>query len=170
MNASVLVISGSMGAGKTTLLGEVSDLLAARTIPHAVIDLDAVAGVVLPDESLRRLAMQNLAAMFRNFVFAGLDRVVLAVAVESRSDLEALRAAMSDPELVVCRLVARPETMERRIRLREPGMHQEAFVARSRSLDAILSAAGVDDFTTLNDGADVSDVALQVLRRAGWIP
>jgi hypothetical protein len=49
-------------------------------------------------------------------------------------------------------------------------MHQEAFVARSRSVDAILSAAGVDDFTTLNDGADVSDVALQVLRRAGWIP
>ena len=170
MNVKVLVISGSMGAGKTTVLGEVSDVLAARGIPHAAIDLDAVAAVLLPDESSRRLAMQNLAAIFRNFVSAGIERVLLAVAVESRVDLQALSAAMSEPELTVCRLLARPETMERRIRLREPGMHQEMFVAKSRSLDAILSAAGVEDFTTPNEEGDVSDVALHVLRRAAWIP
>jgi hypothetical protein len=49
-------------------------------------------------------------------------------------------------------------------------MHQETFVARSRSLDAILGAANVEDFTTPNDDSDVTDVALHVLRRAGWIP
>jgi|SRR5688572_11422953 len=132
MNVKVLVISGAMGTGKTTVLGEVSDVLAARAIPHAAIDLDAVAAVLLPEE--------------------------------------ALRAAMSNPELVMCRLLAPPETMEHRIRLREPGMHQEAFVARSRSLDAILSAAKVEDFTTLNAGGDISGVALDVLQRAGWVP
>lgn len=169
MSVKVLVLSGSMGAGKTTLLGEISDVLAARAIPHGAIDLDAMAAVLLPDESLRRLATENLAAVFRNFVSAGIDRVPLAVAVESRDDLAALRTAMADPEIVVCRLLAATETMERRIRVREPGMHQEAFVARSRSLDAILNAAGVEDFTMLNDGDDVSKIAVQVLRHAGWI-
>jgi len=159
-----------MGAGKTTVLGEASDALAARSIPHAAIDLDAVAAVLLPDESARQLATRNLAAIFENFVAAGIQRVLLAVAVESRGDLQALSAAMSNPELVVCRLLAPLETMEHRIRLREPGMHQEAFVARSRALDAILSEAKVEDFTTVNAGGDISRVALDVLRRAGWIP
>lgn len=170
MSVKVLVISGSMGAGKTTVLGEASDLLAARAIPHAAIDLDAVAAVFLPEESMRRLAMRNLAAIFENFVSAGIQRVLLAVAVESRGDLQTLRAAMSNPELMVCRLLAPLETIEHRIRLREPGMHQEVFVARSRSLDAILSAAKVEDFTALNAGGDISGVALDVLQRAGWIP
>ena len=44
----VLVISGSMGSGKTTVLAEASDLLAAADIPHAAIDLDALALAHLP--------------------------------------------------------------------------------------------------------------------------
>lgn len=169
MSIRVLVISGSMGAGKTTVLGEASDVLAARRIPHAAIDLDALYAVLLPDESARQLTLQNLATVFGNFVAAGIERLLLAVAVESRADLQALRASMNEPELVVCRLRARPETMQRRIRLREPGMHQEQFVARSESLDAVLSTANVEDFTTLNDDRDVTEVAEEVLRRAGWI-
>ena len=109
MNVKVLVISGSMGAGKTTVLGEASDVLAARAIPHAAIDLDAVAAVLLPDESTRRLATSNLAAIFENFVSAGIQRVLLAAAVESRGELQALSAAMSNPEVVVCRLLAPPD-------------------------------------------------------------
>src|SRR5688500_7102899 len=35
----VLVITGSMGAGKTTVMGEVSDLLAARGVRHAALDI-----------------------------------------------------------------------------------------------------------------------------------
>jgi hypothetical protein len=170
MTVKVLVLSGSMGAGKTTVLGEASDLLAARAIPHAAVDLDAMTAVLLPEDAARQLTTRNLAAVFENFVSAGIERVLLAVAVESRRDLEALSAAMSHPELVVCRLLARPETMERRVRMREPGMQQEAFVARSRALDAILNAAKVEDFTTPNDDGDVSAVALDVLRRAGWVP
>jgi hypothetical protein len=48
-------------------------------------------------------------------------------------------------------------------------MHQEQFVTRSRTLDAALDAAHVEDFTTLNDERNVTDVAHEVLRRAGWI-
>ncbi len=59
--------------------------------------------------------------------------------------------------------------MERRLRLREPGMHQERFVIRSRVLQEKLEAADLEDFTVLNDGRTVTDVAREVLQRASWI-
>jgi ribose 1,5-bisphosphokinase PhnN len=169
VNVKVIVISGSMGSGKTTVLGEASDILSEREFVHAILDLDAIGTVLLPDDSSRDLSIRNLQAVFTNFTTAGITRVLLAAAVESREHLQALRGAMSEPELVVCRLTAAVETMERRLRVREPGMHQEQFVTRSRELDARLEVAHVEDFTALNDGRSVTDVATEVLHRAGWI-
>ena len=39
----VLALSGSVGVGKSTVLEEMHDVLAARAIPHACIELDALA-------------------------------------------------------------------------------------------------------------------------------
>src|SRR5262249_32085062 len=47
----LLVITGSMGAGKTTVMAEAGDLLSARGVVHAAIDLDGLAiahGSTLP--------------------------------------------------------------------------------------------------------------------------
>ena len=71
---------------------------------------------------------------------------------------------------MVCRLRARLETMQRRVREREPGMLQEEFVARvAEELEASLDAGGVEDFSVENDGRSVTAVAREVLRRAGWL-
>lgn len=158
-----------MGSGKTTVLGEASDILSERRVVHAIVDLDAIGTVLLPDDASQDLSIQNLQAVVANFTAAGVTRVLLATAVESRDHLQALRGALSEPELVVCRLTAAAETMERRLRLREPGMCQEQFVIRSRELDARLDVAQVEDFSVLNDGRSVTDVANEILRRAGWI-
>ena len=64
---------------------------------------------------------------------------------------------------------ARLETMQQRIRLREPGMLQEQFVARVAELEASLDAAGVEDFSVENDGRSVTAVAREILARAGWL-
>ena len=40
MTARALLISGTVGAGKTTVADAVGDLLSARPIPNAVLDLD----------------------------------------------------------------------------------------------------------------------------------
>ena len=170
MNVKVIVISGSMGSGKTTVLGEASDILSERRVVHAIVDLDAIGTVLLlPDDASQDLSIRNLQAVVANFTAAGVTRLLLAAAVESRDHLQALRGAMSEPELVVCRLTAAAETMERRLRVREPGMHQDQFVIRSRELDARLDVAHVEDFSVLNDGRRVTDVANEILRRAGWM-
>ena len=168
LGVQVIVLTGSMGAGKTTVLGEASDLLTARGIVHAVIDLDGLAAAGLPDHLCSDLTYANLAAVWSNFRQAGVTRLLLAEAVESADELSRIRAAIPDSAVVVCRLTATVETMQQRIRTREPGMLQQTFVARARELDGLLERAGLEDFCVANDNRSVTEVAADVLKRAGW--
>ncbi len=59
--------------------------------------------------------------------------------------------------------------MRQRIRVREPGMLQQKFVTRVAELEASLDATGVEDFSVDNDSGSVTDVAREVLVRAGWL-
>jgi hypothetical protein len=166
----VIIISGSMGSGKTTALGEASDLLAASGVAHAALDLDALNMVRLPVSLAERVTLQNLAAIFANFRNAGVQRLLLAVAVESRDALEQLRSAMPGAECVVCRLTGDVATMEERVRAREPGMLQAEFVGRVKDLDAVLAKAAVETFTVSNGaGRSITDAARELLDRAGWL-
>ena len=158
-----------MGCGKTTVLGEASDILLEHGTAHAVLDLDALATVLLPDKVADDLNLRNVAAIYGNFVDAGIGRILLAEAIETRTELEQLQQVLAGAHLVVCRLTATLDTMERRVRLREPGMFQERYAMRARMLQERLEAAAVEDFTVVNDGRSVTDVAREVLRRAGWI-
>ena len=169
MPVNVIVLTGSMGCGKTTVLGEASDILFGERAPHAILDLDAIGTVLLAGDAAQDLNLRNLGAIYGNFVDAGIRRVLLAEAIETRTELERLRQVLAGAQLVVCRLTAALDTMERRLRLREPGMHQDRFVMRSRMLQETLEAAKLEDFTVVNDGRRVTDVAREVLQRAGWI-
>jgi predicted kinase len=169
MTTRVIVISGSMGSGKTTVLGEASDILRAASMPHATIDLDAIGTALLADDVSREITYRNLEAIYGNLMRVGLTRVLLAEAVESRHDLERLRAAMPRSNVIVCRLTAAIETIRDRLRVREPGMLQNQFLARAVELERALEKADVEDFTIVNDQRPITDVALEVLRRTGWI-
>jgi hypothetical protein len=59
--------------------------------------------------------------------------------------------------------------MQQRIRLREPGMLQEQFVARVAELEASLDAASVEEFSVEKEGRSVTAVAREILARAGWL-
>jgi predicted kinase len=166
MLTHAIVISGSMGSGKTTLLGEASDLLAARSVVHAVVDLDALGTVGLLDNVAAELVYRNLQSVCANFVEEGVSRLLLAEAIESRDQLARIQRLLPAASITVCRLVADPATLERRLRVREPGLLQETFVARARELDAILDRAGVEDFTIRNDEGSVTAAAREMLD--GW--
>jgi hypothetical protein len=165
---TVLLISGSMGSGKTTVMGEASDVLRDMSIPHAAIDLDAVSVHLLPDSTTKDIDVRNAAALYTNCVAAGVDKILIAAAIEDAQALGALTRACSGASLVVCRLTASHETMAARLRVREPGMRQAEFVERSRTLEQRLTDAGLEDFRVSNDGRDVTAVAREVLERAGW--
>jgi hypothetical protein len=166
----VLVITGSMGSGKSTVLAEASDLLAAHGTIHAAIDLDTLGVGHVPEGAWPDLGYRNLAAVWENFARFGATSLLLAEAVESVEELDRIRAAIPEGDIIVCRLTAPLATMQRRVAGREPGMLQHTFVARVAVLEAILDDADLEDFTVHNDGRSVTDVARDVLAGAGWLP
>src|SRR5437762_7960300 len=170
-NLMVLVISGSMGSGKTTVLGEASDLLGAAEVLHAAIDLDSLALGHLPAAAAASddLLIRNLAAVWHNYAATGITRLLLSEVLDTAAKRERLRQTIPGAEIVVCRLRATFDTMQQRIRLREPGMLQDQFVARIGELEASLDAGRVEDFSVQNDGRSVTEVAREILVRAGWL-
>ena len=167
----LLIISGSMGAGKTTVLSEASDLLAQADIPHAAIDLDWLAVMhPQPQRYGERLAFANLAAVWPNYVAAGARRLIVARVIEHEHELDLYRAAVPGAQPVICRLTAPLTLMHDRLRTREPGMFQEQALVRSTELDGILERAAIEHFTVDNGpNRHVTDVAREMLTRAGWL-
>jgi hypothetical protein len=104
--SDVLIISGSMGAGKTTILAEASDLLRAANIPHAAIDVDALGIFHARVDRATDVALRNLTAVWSNYAALGIDRLLLAEAIDSPARRDALRQAVGATTVVVCRLRA----------------------------------------------------------------
>ena len=167
----LLIISGSMGAGKTIVLSEASDLLAQAGVPHAAIDLDWLS-VMHPQQNQYglELALANLRAVWPNYVAAGAARLIVANVVEDERELDLYRTAVPGAQPIVCRLTAPLALMHQRLRVREPGMFQHQALARSTELAGILERAAIEHFTVDNGrGRLVTDVAHEVLTRAGWL-
>lgn len=159
-----------MGAGKTAVLAEASDILALRQIAHAAIDLDALGLAHLPSATCNDdVIFSNLRSICENYTALGVRRFLLARAIEDRTRLERCRGIVPATNMVVCRLTASIETMERRIKIRESGVSQREYVARAAKLNVILDRARLEDFTVSNEHRSLSDVALEVLTKAGWI-
>jgi hypothetical protein len=168
---SLLIITGTMGAGKTAVLGEASDILALRHIVHAAIDLDRLALAHLASGVEQDGVMyRNLESVCKNYAALGVRRFMVARAIERRAELELVRSFVSATKNVVCRLTASLEVMEQRVRMREPGVLQGEYVARVATLNAILDRARLEDFTVANENRSLSEVAHEVLFKAGWIP
>lgn len=167
---SLLIITGTMGAGKTSVLGEASDVLARRLIVHAAIDVDALGLAYLSTTGRNDEVMyNNLRSVCRNYAGRGVTRFLLAQALESYSELEACRDIVPAVDTRVCRLTARVETMEGRVKMRESGILQQEYVGRVAELNAILDQAQLEDFCVTTESRSVTDVALEMLTRSGWI-
>ena len=161
-----------MGSGKSTLLAEASDLLAQRNIPHAAIDADALSLACLPAEtptSIEDIQFTNLRSICENYAAIGITRFILTRALEDRAEREACQSAVAATQTIVVRIIASLETMQQRIRSRETGILQQQFIDRVATLNAILDAAHLEDFTVANDSRSITDAALEVLLKANWI-
>ena len=166
---TALLITGSMGSGKTTVLSEASDLLIARNIPHASIDVDALGTAHLPPTLQNELMYQNLQSVWENYAHAGLTRLLLARAIQDRAELEQCRNAVSGAKIVICRLTASLKTMQQRVQAREIGTLQNTFIARVAQLNSILDRAHLEDFCLSNEDRSVTEVAHEMLVRAAWL-
>jgi len=170
LTESLLIITGTMGAGKTAVLGEASDILAQRQIVHAAIDLDALGLAHLPSAAFSDSVMyDNLRSICGNFAALGVQRFLLARAIEDEAQLKLCREIIPAANTVVCRLVASIEAMKRRVRMRELGISQREYAARVAKLNAILDRARLEDFAVRNEDRPLTEVAIDVLVQAGWI-
>jgi hypothetical protein len=159
-----------MGSGKTSVLYEASDILTVRNIPHASIDLDALGTAYLASPVQNNdLMYRNLRSVWENYAEAGSRRLLLARAIEDRKELERCLEAVPTSNVVICRLTASMETMQDRVRGREIGALQTSFVARVMELNAILDDAHLEHFSLENENRSVTDVAQELLVRAGWL-
>jgi len=167
---SLLLITGTMGAGKASVLGEASDILALRQIAHAAIDMDALGLAYLPSRVGNDAVMyRNLLAVCKNYAAVGVQRLLLARAIEDRAQLERCRVIVRSTNTIVCRLTASIAAMKQRVKIRETGLSQAEYVARVAKLNVILDRARLEDFTVTNEKRSLTDVALEVLIKAGWI-
>ncbi len=165
----VIIITGTMGAGKSTVMAEASDILTAADVTHAAIDFDALGVACLPLDAMANIAFRNLASVWSNYRDAGVTRLLLAEAVESKRVLQRIREAVPAEEVVVCRLKLSLATAQARVRDRDPGMFQDKFVAWAADLDKILDKANLEDYSITNEGVSVTEVATEMLRKAKWI-
>jgi len=166
----LLIISGGMGAGKSTVLAEASDILGLRHIAHAAIDLDALGLAHLPSAASNDGVMyRNLQSVCKNYASLGVQRILLARAMEDRAELELCRGIVSATNTVVCRLTASIEAMQQRVKMRESGVSQGEYVARVEKLNAILDRARLEDFTVSSESRPLTEIAHEMLVKAGWI-
>jgi hypothetical protein len=159
-----------MGAGKTVVLAEASDILARRQIVHAAIDLDALGLGQLPSAAHNdRLMYDNLRSICGNYAASGVERFMLARAIEDAAELEMCRDIIQAKKTVVCRITASIEAMERRVQMRELGISRREYVARIAKLDVVLDRVRLEDFAVTNENRSLTDVALEMLVKAGLI-
>ena len=167
---SLLIITGSMGSGKTAVMAEASDILALRGIPHAAIDLDMLGMAHLPSAAPSDDVMyRNLQTVWQNYAALGVDRLLLARAIESRTHLERCVVAVGAKEVVVCRLAASLETMHERIGSRELGVCRGKYIEHVAILNDAMDRARLENFAVANEGRQLTEVANEVLQRAHWL-
>jgi adenylylsulfate kinase len=177
-HVSVLLLTGTVGAGKTAIAYEIGELLRLTRVVTGVrvaigvIDLDALshasAGSV-EDRFNSKFVVENLKAVWPNYVARGVDHLVLARYVAAAHELDAYREAIPSATLTVCRITAPATTIQDRLRRRESGLARDFLMTLSQTLAAESEGLAFEDFA-VDNGPDrsVTDVAREVAERLGW--
>ncbi|MFN2390114.1 MAG: AAA family ATPase [Actinomycetota bacterium] len=169
----VVVITGTIGVGKTTVATAMSEILHERGIRHGILEVDWL-GEVYPapypdDPYSTSFAMQNLAAIWPNYLEVGITRAIVTMTLENHQELEGLRTALSSPNLTVVRLEASTDTRAARIKHRELGNLLNLFLEKTDPLAAKMKRFGIGDLVVDNDHRTPQEVAEEVLTSIGWI-
>jgi len=167
-----VLISGTLGAGKTRIAEEIGDVLSRRGSRCGVVDLDWLCQMDPPPTDDRfndRLAFANLAAIWPNYVAAGIQYFVVARVVENASDRAHYEEALPGVQLKIVRLEASSATCRARLTQRQPEGHSRDWhLGRTDTLAGILKDLALDDFVVQNDERSAEDVANEIISLLNW--
>ena len=164
-----VVVTGPPGAGKSSVAAALHESLGDAGVHAAVIETDELARSYPPIARERVFShVADLAASYRE---AGTDVLLVTDTIETDADREALLAAVAGDRHIVVRLEARPATLERRVREREPAGWSglQGLVAASAELATSMPALAGIDLVLSTEGRAREHVAAAVeaaLRRA----
>lgn len=170
---SVIVISGPVGAGKTTVADAISEILCAKSVPHAVIDLDNLR-YAFPrpanDWFHSALGYKNLAAVWKNYRDVGATYAVIPNVVEEVSDVENIKKAIPGARVTVVRLRAPLKTLHKNLRGREQSEKSlDWHLKRASKLHDQLEKSKVEDVVVDVVGKTPAEIAEEILRHTEFI-
>jgi hypothetical protein len=167
----VLVLTGPVGVGKSTVAEEISDILRARRIAHALVDMDYLRRCYPRPEGdphHTALGLRNLAAVWANYKEAGAERLIIVDIVETRLSIAGYRSAVPGADILVVRLNASLPAIHRRLEGRDTGESLRWHLHRAGELLRHWQEQPVEDLLIETEGKEVGDVAREVLARTGW--
>lgn len=148
----VVVITGPPGAGKSSVATELHDALGDRGVPNALVEVDELERCY-PPVPLEHV-VRHLRELAESYVAHGCEVLFVTATLEDDAYAARLLAALPGRDRVVIRLEADPDTLEARIRAREPAGWSglEELVASARHLAATMSTLrGVDLVASTQD-------------------
>jgi len=162
-----LLLTGAYGTGKSTVAAEIADVLEAREVPYAAIDLDWLCWSNVPGSGHDQhdILARNLVAMTATYRRAGVHRIVLAGSIQDSVTLDAIRDAVGMP-LQVIRLTAPLNVIEARLGA-SPASGRADDLARAREWLIAGTGEGLEDAILENVGP-VRATALRALELAQW--
>jgi energy-coupling factor transporter ATP-binding protein EcfA2 len=163
-----VLLTGVYGSGKSSVAAEMAELLEARDVPYAAIDLDWLMWANVADahgEAGNRLMLANLAPMIGNYRAAGLTRFILAGLLTSIGERERLRQTLG-MRLRVVRLTVPIDDIERRLGS-DPMSGRRDDLEQARRQVAGDVGGGLEDLTVAND-RPIGDVAAEIVGWLGW--
>lgn len=187
MDVYLLIVSGRAGSGKTTTAYEIAEQLKLRRLCHALVDGDNL-DAIYPVEPAAEMLLDNLTAMWSNYYHKrGITRLIIA-GTAIILEMEKIQSAVehvcqetslhpSSPtrqfnKLHTCAVVLTvpDEVAAQRLTSRERGSELSHCLESSNRMSSVLKEHVDQSVTRLStNGRDVKDLALEVLRHAGWI-
>ncbi|MEV0660979.1 hypothetical protein ACIBI3_10545 [Actinomadura luteofluorescens] len=172
--AEALLIGGRAGVGKTTVGWEVSALLRAAAVPHAIIDGDFM-GQVHPapegDPDRAEITERNLTAVWGNYARCGYRRLIYTNTLSILPEVNGMfeRALGTEARIVRVLLTASDATARERLVRRELGSELEQELQGSARKARLLNQrAPADTVRVTTDGRTVMDIANEVVDATGW--
>jgi adenylylsulfate kinase len=167
-----ILLTGTVGVGKSTVLVEIGDLLESRDDPYGLVDADWLAWIrpaAASGLAVDQILAENLGHVCATFRRAGVRRLVVARAIGSVADVDAIHAALGVPtRMVRIHLTADPDVIAGRLAARDQGERLDEHLAEVHRFSDPVAHPEIGFVAVATDALAPASVARAVLTAAGW--